>query len=349
MLSIEQIHKLDSAALERMPSDAYKAEYEGHNAEIFKVRVNEIETSPRTTQRPAGSVRVEQPATFDPSFDSEAAVQPAAAPASATVRSVTAESTDDPFASLPIQTHSYQPRSRDGKTPIGGLQVFKYRTVSDPRDKNSLVRQLTKSHAAASARIRELSRNRRLEEIASSGPQAAPSTHVPETIEELAKELVATREEAFLASVRAALAEFQRTAEWQKFRSKENAETLVLAVHKANLDPRDPASFHRAFADMREFIQPVAVVAPAPPAPAQQAPVVSREGVPVASGLSRADGDEDATAPATDNRGPFAGLTLEKIDKMSGQEYKGLVGQRGFSEFYDSLQAAAAARRGRGR
>ena len=142
---------------------------------------------------------------------------------------------------------------------MGGLQRFKYRT------KDELIEKLAAAHSAASSRIRELSRNKKLEEIVSSGPTEknfTPSTEVPKTMEELAKELLEQRQQNFLLSVREALNSFQLSADWTKYRSKANAESVVLAVERLGLSPADPASYHTAFQHMKDVLEPV--VEPAP-------------------------------------------------------------------------------------
>lgn len=102
---------------------------------------------------------------------------------------------------------------------------------------------------------------------------------------------------------------------------------------------------------MRDFIRPVASVSQpvAQPAPAARAaraePDSQAHGVP--SGLSSVDGGEDRVPEFTQPRGQFDGLTQEKIERMSGAQYKHLVNTKGFAEFYDSLQSATAAHRGR--
>jgi hypothetical protein len=168
----------------------------------------------------------------------------------------------------------YQPTTADGK-PIGGKQVFRGKTVEEVLDK------VVAAHNAASARIRILSRDRALEKIAEGGatPRTQPEKEVPATMEGLANELRAQREQNYILSVRSAVNQFQTNVGWQKYRSQENAESVVLAVQKANDDPTDSASYLKAFNNMKDFLVPVepVVAAAAPvtevPAPAP-APVV---------------------------------------------------------------------------
>jgi hypothetical protein len=309
-LTIEQIQSLDRASLDKMTSDSYKENYDSKTNPLagqFRARIEAIERGPRTTTRPAGSVRGPEPSatpastSFDPSFDDVPASAPdfpAAAPAPVAAQPAAqpaAVVTD--FSQLPELEHSYQPMV-DGK-PAGGRQTFRYRTVNDPNDPNSLVLQLQRAHSYASARIRTLSRDRKLDSIAAAGaaPRTQTEKEVPTTVEGLAVELKAQREQNFALSVRAAVNEFQASVDWAKYRSNENAQSVILAVERAADDPTDPASYQRAFNNMKEFLVPVAmepIPAPAPapvaatPAPATPA-VRPANTSRIATGLSNAD------------------------------------------------------------
>jgi hypothetical protein len=233
---------------------------------------------------------------FDPSFD-DSPNPPAAQPATETQPAVA-----EPSIELPEKIHRYQPVDHNGRA-VGGEQVFKYRTDAE------LIEKLTKAHSASSARIRELSRNKKLEEIVAAGPTAknfTPSTEVPKTMEELAKELLEERQQNFLLSVREALNAFQLSADWAKYRSHANAESVVLAVERLGLSPAEPQSYHTAFQHMKAVLEPVVAEVPAPvpvvAAPVVAAPAVSptttRHAVGVATGLSSFDGGEDYTPAA---------------------------------------------------
>jgi len=233
----------------RMTSEEYKNNLETHG-DAFRKRIDELDAQPKTARRASGSVRgadAPTPAStsFDPSFDDSPSAQPSVAAAAQPAAAVEAE--------LPLKEHIYQPTDKNGK-PCGGRQRFEYRTDAE------LIEKLSKAHSAASSRIRELSRNRKLEEIATAGPTAKnfkPSTEVPATMAELSAELLEQRQQNFLLSVREALNAFQLSADWAKYRSKENAESIVLAVSRAGSDPTDPQSFHAAFSQMKEFLIPV--------------------------------------------------------------------------------------------
>jgi hypothetical protein len=292
------IEKLTNEQIGRMTSSAYKEAFEDPTTgKKFIEKIEALENAPRTTTRRAGNVRGEEaPASvgFDPSFDDQPSAQPSVAAAAQPAAAVEAE--------LPLKEHIYQPTDKNGK-PCGGRQRFEYRTDAE------LIEKLSKAHSAASSRIRELSRNRKLEEIATAGPTAKnfkPSTEVPATMAELSAELLEQRQQNFLLSVREALNAFQLSADWAKYRSKENAESIVLAVSRAGSDPTDPQSFHAAFAQMREFLVPEIpekIAEVSVPTPVQAAvavipePAVRATRVPMASGLSFADGG-DAYEPA---------------------------------------------------
>ena len=244
--------------------------------------MNELENAPRvatTATRPHGTVRGEQEpaqpsAGFDPSFDELPGTEAPAAAALEPAQPVAAQ----PAAELPEKIHEYQPLSRDGKK-VGGLQRFKYRTDAE------LIEKLTAAHMASSARIRELTRDAKLYSIVAAGaaPRIQPEKEVPTTVEGLAAELKAQRESNFALSVRAAVNEFQASVGWTKYRSLENAQSVVLAVEKAGDDPTDPQSYHRAFGNMHSSLSPwsqrqsqqnlTPVLAPAPVA-AAAAPAV---------------------------------------------------------------------------
>jgi hypothetical protein len=299
MLTVEQIQNLDRAGLNRMTSEQYKETFDDPTlGDAFRKRIDFIENSPKTapTQRPNGRVRADEsvvsaptPTTFDPSWDDSPNPPAVAAPAPALVAATEGEE----------KVHSYQPVDRNGR-PVGGKQVFKYRTDAE------LIEKLTKAHSASSARIRELSRDRKLDSIASAGkaPRTQPEKEIPTTVEGLAAELRAQRESNFVLSVRAAVNEFQASVDWAKYRSNENAQSVILAVERAGDDPTDPASYQRAFLNMQQFLEPVvpataaATVEPTPaPAPAPKAatpapvtPAVRPANTArIATGLSNAD------------------------------------------------------------
>jgi hypothetical protein len=305
---------LSKQQLNAMTSDSYKAAFEGPDGDAFRKRINELDSQPAQATAPTrahGSVRGEDaPApradfSGDPSWaDVDEQPAPAPAPAAAQPAAQPAAAAVTDFSQLPELEHSYQPMV-DGK-PAGGKQRFKYRTVNDPNDPNSLVMQLQRAHSYASARIRTLSRDRKLDSITAAGaaPRIQPEKEVPTTVEGLAAELRAQRESNFVLSVRAAVGEFQSTVGWAKYRSNENAQSVILAVERAGDDPTDPASYARAFANMQQFLEPVmpvaapvaATVEPTPaPAPVAAAPKAAAPAVRpattarIATGLSNAD------------------------------------------------------------
>jgi hypothetical protein len=298
-LTIEQIQSLDRASLDRMTSDQYKENFDAAtnpNAEQFRARIEAIENGPRQATRKAGNVRGEEAVaptpgitSFDPSFD-DSPSPTAAQPATETQPAVA-----EPSIELPEKIHRYQPVDRNGRA-VGGEQVFKYRTDAE------LIEKLTKAHSASSARIRELSRDRKLEEIVAAGPTAknfTPSTEVPKTMEELAKELLEQRQQNFLLSVREALNAFQLSADWAKYRSHANAESVVLAVERLGLSPAEPQSYHTAFQHMKAVLEPVVAADPAPTPDPTPAPVAATPAVPTARGAQHvgvSTGISDANA-----------------------------------------------------
>ena len=347
------IEKLTNEQIGRMTSSAYKEAFEDPTTgKKFIEKIEALENAPRTTTRRAGNVRGEEaPASvgFDPSFDDQPSAQPSVAAAAQPAAAVEAE--------LPLKEHIYQPTDKNGK-PCGGRQRFEYRTDAE------LIEKLSKAHSAASSRIRELSRNRKLEEIATAGPTAKnfkPSTEVPATMAELSAELIAQRQQNFLLSVREALNAFQISADWAKYRSKENAESVVLAVSRAGSDPTDPQSFHAAFSQMKEFLIPVQAaetVANPVPAPTVEPvaavavipePAVRATRVPMASGLSFADGG-DAYEPAPplktvqgvrlviDGKNQF--MDVRAWDRLSTDVQKRVLRNPANANAIDSLWAA---------
>lgn len=276
-MNLQEITQLTSESVSRLTSDAYKAAFEDvTTGKAFIEKVNALESAPRQSTRPAGNVRQDAPSpradfSGDPSW-SDLDEQPAVAAPAAVAQPVAVA---EPSIELPEKIHRYWPTDRSGKK-IGGEQVFKYRTEAE------LIEKLTAAHSASSARIRELSRNRKLDEIASAGPTAknfTPSVEVPKTLEELSRELLEQRQQNFLLSVREALNGFQLSVDWSKYRSEENAKSIVLAVERAGDDPTDPASYHRAFHNMEQFLEPV-VPAAAAPAPAPVPAVVEQPRTP---------------------------------------------------------------------
>ena len=122
-----------------------------------------------------------------------------------------------------------------------------------------------------SAKIRTLSRDKALENISASGaaPRFEPEAELPTTLEGLGAELKAQRQQSFLLSVRAALAEFQAGVDWSKYRhDPENGKSLVLAIERLGLSPAEPASYLQAMEHMREYLQE----APAPVVPVVEQP-----------------------------------------------------------------------------
>ena len=134
--------KYTKSEVDKMTSEQYRNLFDTDPE--FRVYIDGPEyNAPRTATRPNGSVRQEpaQPATFDPSFDlDDEQPAPALAPAAVAEPAQSAAVTD--FSQLPILEHSYQPEVTDKKTgkvtPIGGRQVFRYCTVSDPADETLL-------------------------------------------------------------------------------------------------------------------------------------------------------------------------------------------------------------------
>jgi hypothetical protein len=362
-MNLQEISQLTHSSLNRLTSEQY---LEAHNdpttGKAFVTKVNEIENSPRQATRPAGSVRgadvSEQPVQsigFDPSFDDAPGATPVPKPAVTESAQPAAPATTD--ESLPELLHEYQPVDRNGR-PVGGLQRFKYRTQTE------LIEKLTAAHMASSARIRELSRDRRLDELASAGTVnkiPVPTDKVPDTMEELATELRAVRESNYFLAVRAAIADFTASAGWNKYRSKENAESIVLAVTKAGDDPTDVASYHKAFAAMKAFIEPVAqpVVAatvdpmPAPvveqPKAAAAAPARTAQRVGIPTGLSNADGGGEDIRPEPQNVAPVGivvgGTRITSVaqwDRVPSDMQKRVLRNPASARIIDSLYAQQA-------
>ena len=371
-LTIEQIQSLDRASLDRMTSDAYKENFDAAtnpNAAQFRARIEAIENAPRTATRVRGNVRGEEASAptptpgFDPSFD-DSPNPPAAQPAAA-VEPAAPATVDE---SLPELIHEYQPVDRNGR-PVGGMQRFKYRTDAE------LIEKLTKAHSASSARIRELSRDRKLEEIAAAGvaPRTQTEKEIPTTVEGLAAELRAQREANYLLSVREALNNFRLSnKEWDKYSGNpENAKSIVLAVERAGDDPSDPASYHRAMANMQQFLEPAVAADPAPTPDPTPAPVAATPAVPtaraaqhvgVSTGISDANAfngtDPFEVAPAkvlgvkliVDNKTVV--MTLQAWNQLPSEKQRRILNNASNANAVESLYLAedarkAAARSGR--
>ena len=372
-LTIEQIQTLDKASLDQMVSDTYKDAFnDPQTGEAFRKRVDEIQNTPRTpAARPHGNVRgdisSEQPASpvFDPSFDDVPNSGPSAAVPAPAAQPAAVASTE-----LPEKIHRYWPTNRSGKK-IGGEQIFKYRTDAE------LIEKLTKAHSASSTRIRELSRDRKLDSIAAAGaaPRIQPEKEVPTTVEGLAAELRAQRESNFVLSVRAAVNEFQASVDWAKYRSNENAQSVILAVERAADDPTDPASYQRAFSAMKAFLEPAAVaeVPAAAPAPVveQPQPAAPKAAVPavrpattarIATGLNNAD-ETSLENPAFEQPIKVVGVKLvidgknqvmdfRSYDRLPSETQKKILRNGANAAAIEALYAAenerrAAARSGR--
>jgi len=375
----QAIAKLTRESISRLTSDEYlTAHNDPTTGKEFASKVNEIENGPRTpSTRPQGSVRgpeAQTPAqvqSFDPSFDGDEQPAPAPAPVAAAPAPAQPAAMVTDCSQLPELEHSYQPMV-DGKR-AGGLQKFKYRTVNDPNDPNSLVMQLQRAHSYASARIRTLSRDRKLDSIASAGaaPRIQPEKEVPATVEGLAAELRAQRESNFALSVRAAVNEFQASVDWTKYRSDENAKSVILAVERAADDPTDPASYQRAFHNMRDYLEPVSQPVAAPVPAVEPAPVVVEQ--PKAPAVRPATTARIATGLNNDNQfnpeveaapvkvqgvrivmpsGKTEVLTLAAYDKLSTDVQKRILRNGSNQAAIEALtvaedQAKAARRGGR--
>lgn len=302
-MDLQEIAKLTRDSVSRLTSDQYKAAFEDQTTgQQFAAKVNDIENAPRTASRPQGNVRTDaqpvQPAStgFDPSFDDE---PPAATP----VAAVTAEPSQPVAAatvdeSVPELVHEYQPVDKQGR-PIGGKQRFTYRTQSE------LIQKLTKSHSAASARIRELSRARKIDEITAvnantkvARPEPPKELTAQERVElqlkcdrlraegrgaeaaklelnatlgvdvtTLAQQLRDSQQRNYEVAIRGAIAEFRAACpEYVQFHSDENAQSMILFIGKKGLDETDSASYHEAFKEMKGYMEPLAT-ATAVPAP----------------------------------------------------------------------------------
>ncbi len=357
-MDLATITRLDNAAVNRLTSELYREAFDDPiTGDSFRKRIDEIENGPKRASRPNGSVRGEEaPAPspiggFDPSFDDAPNNAPSAsAPATPTTEPITAAADE-----LPLMIHEYQPTDKNGR-PVGGKQVFKYKTQAD------LISQLTKAHMASSARIRELSRVKKLEEIVATKKTPHPSAELPTTMESLAQELIATREEAFLASVRNALTEFKAAKGWERYCSEENAGSIIAAIERAGDDPREVESYHKAFAAMEQFLDPVVrpvVAATAEPTTQVVAPVLvpptrTTQGAGISSGISNADvfSSESPIEPITANAGQYQGWTHAKIEALSTEAYRRIVRDPKMAHLFDrALQEhedrLAAARRGR--
>jgi hypothetical protein len=369
---------LSKQELNAMTSDAYKAAFEGANGDDFRKRVSELENQPAPAGRKRGSVRGEEASPsaptqgFDPSFDDAPTAAPDFPAVAPVVEPAPVATKEQEISELPLREHSYQPMV-NGKA-AGGLQKFKYRTVNDPNDPNSLVLQLQKAHSYASAKIRQLSRDRKLGEITDAGVEA---TKVPRpnalpknvTLEELAQQ-------NYILSVRSALSEFKlRCPEYvQRYVSDENAQALILHVQKRG-DETSPESYIEAFqwAVREGVIEPVVAAVPAPvvvaavpasasapvaavPAPAPE-PARRTYGIP--TGLSSLDGGEDNTPAAPLNAAPSVGIVINgtritsiaQWDRLSADAQKKALRNPSLAaivnQMYDQQAQEATARRGR--
>lgn len=373
---------LDS--LDRLPSDAYRDAFNDEaTGQQFRAKVESLENAGRPSRGASSTPVVEQapaqaPTGFDPSFDES----PEAAVAAAKARLAPApKATEQPaqpaaqpagpvakdFSTLPELVHEYQP-TIDGK-PVGGKQRFKYKTVDDPADPNNLITQLQKAHSHASARIRELSRSRKLEEIVDAGVKQTsvprPTDAVPATPEEMAAELRAVRQSNYELAIRVAVNTWlERCPEYARYKSKENNESVILAVARAGADETNPDSYVKAWETMKDVLTPVveeAAPAPAPvPAPVAEtkavastaaAPVRAEQPAMIATGLSNAD-VFNHELPAVVRPAANQGWTAAKIEALPTEQYKRLVCDPAMARLFDRVlqeheDRKAEARRGR--
>jgi hypothetical protein len=324
---------LTPADVERMPSEVYR---ENFKSAEFRDKVNSFEESsaqrgaaPQLEAAPPRSVRDRQEGipraavapevlgSFDPAFDEEppavvpvvpvAAIEPPESPV-APVAPVA------PIAPAPVAaaavvppaseelTWEYQP-TLDG-IPVGGKQVFKYKTLEELRDK------LTAAHTSATLELRR----RRSEGLVSDTKVAEGGTPMPdmEWFETVSPDEEAALRQALVdpekaASAKARLAESKRNAMLNQqqeeilnlkvesaaraFRMSHpeylnveaNNSALVRYIISKKLDPTNRQNFELAYNTFREngalFGRPekTEVQQPAPPALVVEAPIVREE------------------------------------------------------------------------
>jgi hypothetical protein len=302
--------------VEKMPSDQYKVLFNSNPD--FRAAVDSFDSQPvARTAVPTGTAtargreqlharQAEDPnfgKSFDPSFDEEPVapvVEEAVAftptPAAAEVAPVVAPVAPvvETPAELPELMHRYQPTDEAGR-PVGGEQVFKYRTPEE------LIEKLTKAHSHATVAIRGARAKALISEPANEegtqfpqytefatlsaaekaeaeqdamDPDKAPLARA--RLAESARNEALNRNQENLIQVQTKLAFSEFKADNPDYlRCNENAQAIIGYISSKNWDPTDKANIQRAYDILRnngalfgkpaEANQPEAVLAPPVP------------------------------------------------------------------------------------
>jgi len=347
--------------VENMPSEQYKELFNSNPD--FRAAVDALDSQPVARRAiPTGTSTArdraqlaqraaEDPSfgkSFDPSFDEPIAPVGDLPP----IASVVEEPAIEPIIpvavpiELPELIHEYQPMDEAGK-PVGGKQVFKYRT------KEELIEKLTKAHSCATV----MGRGARAKALVSAPePLSEEGTPFPQyeefpvmsaeeqeaaqrdlldpekahqarmQLQESAHNAVANRQQESLMEVQIKLAFSEFRAENPDyFRCNENAQAIIGYLNAKNWSPTDKNNIQRAYEILRDngalFGRPV-VNQPVPPVLAETVPTVREEKtVPKTQALAEANARISAEVPPQAKR-PVTPLPtgLSNADATSDQE-----------------------------
>lgn len=250
-----------------LPSEVEKEFRQGPHKEAFIKKLDECSNAP-AQPRAQSSQPAPTPGqtSFDPSFD-ESPDGPSA-PAKAAAQSAV-EVQAEPVVEGEEKVHSYQPVDKDGR-PVGGKQVFKYRTDAE------LIEKLTKAHSAASARIRTLSRDRLIEEVQAVATKYEEPKFLDPKDNPNAEAINKLTTNAVKNATLSALNLFQQNHP-EYHRNNENAAVLIQYISRSGSDPGDAQTWDTAFDwAVRKNLLELAPVVAAIPAPVVEAPAPVR-------------------------------------------------------------------------
>jgi hypothetical protein len=288
ILTLEQIAALTPKSLDRLKSDDYRDTFQDALVGItFKDKVNSMSNEP-VQPRPAdsGIRRAAVPVEMQNSPEWEGEEPPAVVAPKAAVQPVAA-------APATMKEWVYQPTSKDG-VAIGGIQRFLFDPTLPNEDPKSLASQLTKAHTEATRALRL----RKVEDTVSRAHEIAPPDkpyNEPKLLDPSqpnAAEINELTKQAVQNGVLSSLSLFQQRHP-EYVRSESSAAALCRFVHNAGMSPANPESWEKAWAALRDVLQPEQPVAVAAdePAPVAVLPRVRASGTPtpIASGLSSVD------------------------------------------------------------
>jgi hypothetical protein len=342
------IEKLTNEQIGRMTSSAYKEAFEDPTTgKKFIEKIEALENAPRTTTRRAGNVRGEEaPASvgFDPSFDDQPSAQSSVAAAQPEAQSTS--SAVEPVLAI----WEYQPTDKDGR-PCGGLQRFKYDPSLPVNDPKSLASQLTKAHSSATSALKMRKTQAVLDAVkevstAYKDPEFLDPKIYPnaDAVNELTRNAVANGTLSALNLFKQNHPDFVL--------SESNATAMVGWVKKSKRNPSDAQTWELAWEALKPLLmvpteEPIA--APVQAAVAATVEPAVRSHVPIASGLSFADGG-DAYEPAPplktvqgvrlviDGKNQF--MDVRAWDRLSTDVQKRVLRNPANANAIDSLWAA---------